>query len=280
MPKERFHLLVADECFRFLKDSKPEAMYSEKIRQAFLLGSIMPDTLFYDLPYFSFSPVARRLHRLEVDHGSKLFRAWLEEEGERLPRDVQFWILGLALHYLADGFWHPIIRRTSRPHSWLCRNLRLSSKACHYWMESQLEAYWLPTLSPPDGYCELLKRIRSRRGDFQRYFRCYREFLARAGFRRIPKSARIGRCLYWQTTSLQLFAHPRCGALWKSRLLDTYDLGRSLGALIVPPRPASPFIDACRMQEEQGFKNPCDGKLLAGSISLLSNRLLTLPVRF
>jgi hypothetical protein len=280
MPKERFHLLMADECFHFLKQSRPQAMYTEKIRQAFLLGAIMPDTLYYDLPYFAFSPVGRRLHRLEVDRELVFFRAWLEEEGESLPRDVQFWILGLAVHYLADGYWHPIIKRYSLPHSWLCRRMRLSARHCHYWMESQLEAYWLPSLSPPDGYCETLKRIQSRRGDFERYFRSYRVFLSRAGVSRLPKIARIGRCLYWQTASLRTFAHPRCGALWKSRLLDTRDLGKSLGSLIVPPRPAAPFVEACRMQDEQGLKDPCDGRLLAGAISLLSDRLLTLPVQF
>jgi hypothetical protein len=279
MPKERFHLLVADECFKVLKTSGPKVLYDDgDMREAYLLGSIMPDTLFYDAPYFSFSPHGKRLHKLEGEPGLEFFHEWLDEEGERIPKEVQFWILGLATHYLTDGFWHPVITKYSTPHSWLCRNLRFSSKSCHYWMESQMEAYWLPHLSPPDGYCDMLKTLQGRRTEYNKYFQYYRKLIRRAGLRKLPSAARIRRCLFWQTTALQFFAHPKC-AEWKPRLLAARDFGKSLSALIVPRHPAPPFLEACRLQQVLGDKNPCDGRLLAQTIVHLTSRLQTLPVR-
>ncbi len=279
MPKERFHLLLADECFKILGDSRPERLYDDEIREAFFLGSIMPDTLFYDLPYFSFSPVGKQLHVLEGDSGFRFFRKWLEEERDAIPRSVQFWMLGMTAHYLADGFWHPVIGKYAEPHSRLCRELKMSSGACHFWMESQMESYWLPGLSPPDGYRDTLKSLRDRRKRFDIYFERFRNLIQRAGAPKTPRIPRIQRCFYWQTTSLRMFAHPRFAA-WKSRFLDPYDIGKTLSALVVPPRPAALFLQACAIREEQDLKSPCNAENLAGTVSHIVSRLRALPVLF
>ncbi|MGD9504973.1 MAG: zinc dependent phospholipase C family protein [Syntrophobacteraceae bacterium] len=277
MPKERFHLLLADECFSRLGKLHPETLRDGSLREACLLGSIMPDVFFYDAPSFALAATGRAVHRLEGEPGFELICRMLEENGAHLSRATRFWMFGFASHCLADGFWHPAIRSYSAPSSRLCRRLAISSKSCHFWVESQMEALWLPMLGPPDGHRATLGAFRRRRAEYGEYFLCYRQLLQRASVRRPPSVASIRRCLFYQTVMLQVFTHPGCAAL-QMRLSGKLGIGAPLGPLMAPDRPAPQFLEACRLQRERGGENLCGAQMLSASLSYMFDRLQTLPV--
>jgi hypothetical protein len=234
MPKERFHMLLAQESLRLLSSSCEQSGLDDRHQFSFLIGSIFPDVLFYDLPFFALSPLGTALHGLEVERILALSRIWLEERRAVHDPCLAGWLLGLASHCLADGFYHPSIVALSSPPCHSCRKLGLSERDCHHWLESELEGYWLSLLGPSSGYSELLDRFREEARGSGRYVGYFRELLHRTGLGADVREERIARCLFWQTSLLKEFAKAgwaRC----KPWLLKTR-VFRYLGSLIVPHR--------------------------------------------
>lgn len=276
MPKERLHILLADESLKAMgsKSFVPD----EESRLAFLFGSIFPDMLFYDLPSFRLSPLGGSLHRYEGEAGLEFFKVWLLEEKSSIPKDVQAWMTGVVSHLLTDRFWHPRIGAFSNPPSPPCSKLDLSPRLCHHWLESELEAHWLTVLGPADKYVLLLERFSTEKRLRARYCAWFREFLIRSGLEGVPSKRRIEWCLMWQVLALRRFSSPGW-AKWKSRLLGKRPT-KFLGALIVPPKSGYiPQPDPALEWNEAGagLFHP---KFMAKAISLLSSLLPELPVRF
>lgn len=232
MPKERLHLLLAEKSRSNLPAGLQWEPNRTRITRAYLLGSICPDLLFYDLPTFSFSKLGNSFHRLQGEAGLPFFRDWLAATGNCLEADQKAWIFGFVNHFLADGLLHPLIEAFSNPPARPCQDLGLTPRWCHHWLESELEAHWLAKSGPADGYLPLLKLLNTEVRRSARYPALFREFLQRAEEHPLPSLARIRSCLVWQTFLLSRFASARWGKR-RSRLLAT-PLGRSLGALIVP----------------------------------------------
>ncbi|MEN6437556.1 MAG: zinc dependent phospholipase C family protein [Syntrophobacter sp.] len=234
MPKERFHLLMADEYLK--SDQKPSwidtAIGGEWL--AFFLGAISPDIFFYDLPFFSLGRLGDRLHTLMEREGLGPIQNWIAEE--RLPgREADFaWALGVASHFLADAIWHPIINDLCRSPSF-SEAMGLSAMDCHRLIESEMEAFWLPRKSSPQAYLGLLKGFVADGECIAKASAIYRRFLESAALGPLPSVDRAGECYLKQNMMLRMFAAPAL-ASQRDRLLR-WRLGRYLGSLVVPARP-------------------------------------------
>lgn len=304
MPKERLHMLLADESLRLLKDLN---LLGDWDREAYLLGAICPDMFFYDLPFFKLGGVGRGLHRFEGQAAVDFFAAWLQEKNGTIEQDTKSWILGFVGHLLADGLLHPIINDFCRRFS---GDLNLTANSCHHWLESELESHWLTVIGPADGYLPLLKRFSQQNGKIVKYLGCFRRFLMRAELAGIPSEAEIYRCLAWQTGLLRIFASPRWARVRPWLLQSRF--GASLGVLLVPQR-AVLYLPRDKMKQEgqnyfwnvrgrspnslarsrsanepdrmdepwlMAIKEICKPDFMARTISHLTTRLLELPKHF
>ncbi len=238
MPKEGFHLFLADrhrDCRR--SEGRPAGPV-ENEWPAFCLGAISPDIFFYDLPSFALGRLGDSLHELVEQKGLAPIEHWLQNYPGKIPPDVAAWGLGFASHVLADGIWHPAINDLSASLSF-CRHSRLSSLDCHRLIECEMEAYWPPQEGKQTGwYVDFLKMVNEGGQLLARASRNYREFLSSAGLQPICGEARITRCYRNQNRMLRLFANP---FLRKRRdsLMDVR-AGRFLASLIIPDRAVLP----------------------------------------
>lgn len=304
MPKERLHMLLADESLRLLKGLN---VCGRLNREAYLLGAICPDVFFYDLPFFKLGIVGRGLHRFEGGTAVDFFTAWLQEEGRDIEQDVKSWMLGFVGHLLADGLLHPFINDFCGRYS---KELNLTASDCHHWLESELEAHWLTAIGPSSGYLPLLKRFAGRNGQIIKYLNCFKRFLMRAELPEIPSEAEIHRCLVWQTRLLRLFADPRWTGIRPWLLQSRFS--KSLEVLLVPQRTVLCLPKDHMEQSRQGYSGKargissseaagtrlasepdrmeapwltairqiCQPNYMARVISQLTNRLLELPKHF
>lgn len=253
MPKERTHLLLAERTLPLLKSTQGGSPCGETLPSPFyLLGAIMPDLLFYDLPSLTLSSLGSVVHEFEGERGLAFFRNWLREEPHH--RNFDAWSLGMVNHFGADGLWHPLIAQLSTSPRSPCPDLRLPARECHHWIESEIEAHWLRHYHPQTGHVSLRSSFRSAEGVIEDGVCFFREFLRRAGFPGVPSRKRIKRCLLWQCFLLTQFGHP----LWakcRPRLLKS-KIGRYLGALIVPSLPSLPHLLASRDPGGSRHQNP------------------------
>jgi hypothetical protein len=271
MPKERLHLLLADQSLQMLTSSLGAAPLSDAQNFAYFLGSISPDALFYDLPLIRLSAMGEAFHRLEGESCLPVLTTILREVNTAQDPETAGWVLGVASHFLADGIWHPIIRQMSDPKTLFCQEFKLSKRQCHHWLESELEGYWLARIGPPGGYLPLLRRFRGRtriRGSCIRHFRV---ILMHMGLSRIPEEKTIGRCFFWQATLLHLFSL-EAWARWRKLLLHSY-YGRSLGALLVPPSASPSPLTRIEGNGEIPIQDLCDDAFMARSIKSLAEQL-------
>ncbi len=260
MPKERFHMLLALEAAKVLSQGRRPHLDED----SYLLGSIMPDTLFYDVPHMRLSRLGRRLHRLQGQAGA---HACLEQLA-RVPLNdttARWWLLGMMTHFLADAFWHGLVNHYSMPPFWPCRYYRLKASSCHFWLESQLEAHWIPLLGPQDGFRKTLHRLRValwRRHPAASYFRDFLKALHGTA----PSEQALRKCLFWQATLLSLFSNPPGDGLHERLLHSRW--GRPLGALLVPraSRLSELMEMAPDLPEFHLGLHPFDGRLLARSV--------------
>lgn len=261
-------MLMADESLRALDTLKGNAFFDQKSKLAYYLGAILPDAFFYDLPRFTLPFVGRFLHRYQGEAGFRLCKQLLKDNGTRLSTDLQAFVLGLTTHFLVDGFWHPYINQYSRLNARFGQTIKLSERSYHYWLESRLEEFWLPILGPEDEYNRILHSFQKDQERYGRYIRYYREFLTEAGCFKVPKEARIRRCLFWQTSMLRVVGYSR-DARQRSRVFMSR-IGRPLAD---PPHSSRSFLEACRTLEDHGVQNLCDGPLMVQSIQSLAIRL-------
>ncbi|MEJ5348507.1 MAG: zinc dependent phospholipase C family protein [Desulfosoma sp.] len=260
MPKERFHMLLALEAAKVLSQGRRPHWDED----SYLLGSIMPDTLFYDVPHMRLSRLGRRLHRMQGEAGA---HACLEQLS-RVPFNdsaARWWLLGMMTHFLADAFWHGLVNHYSMPPFWPCRYYRLKASSCHFWLESQLEAHWIPLLGPQDGFRKTLHRLRLslwRRHPAASYFRDFLKTL----YGTAPSEQALRKCLFWQATLLSLFSNPPGDGVHERLLHSRW--GRPLGALLVPraSRLSELMEMAPDLPEFHLGLHPFDGRLLARSV--------------
>lgn len=238
MPKERFHLFIADEYLRSCKTGArpPGVLPAERL--AFFLGAVSPDIFFYDLPAFALGKLGDRLHDLMDRDGLAPIRYWLSRpwiEVNRASRETALaWGLGFASHFLADALWHPIINDLDGSLD-ICLRKGLSEINCHRFIESEMESFWLGRAGVSNRYSEMLERFASDEDLFGRISLIYGNFLAEVGLAPYPPAGRIRRCFVTQNLLLRLFSNAGLGR-YRDRLLDSR-LGRYLGALVTPERP-------------------------------------------
>ena len=231
MPKERFHLLLAD---RFIKSSKcpaPLAGALERERLVYFTGAHSPDIFFYDVPTFSLNTLGDRLHAFMELEGLSPLESWLSSLGRDIPEPALAWGLGFASHFLADALWHPVINNLAGNLDF-CRGHGLSAIGCHRLIESEMEAFWLPRPGNADSYLGFLEKISKERDRLGEISSFYRQFLDSAGLGPLPSAQRIRRCFLKQNFLLRLFAWPVLGG-FRDRLLKVRP-GRYLGSLAVP----------------------------------------------
>jgi hypothetical protein len=271
MPKERVHLLLADQSLRLLTARLGPVLSNEDQVFAYLLGSISPDALFYDLPLNRLPSLGKAFHSLEGESCLPLLISILRESKTAMDEVTAGWILGLASHFLADGLWHPIIRQMSDPGTLLCQEFKLSKSQCHHWLESELEGYWLARIGPPGGYLPILRQYRGRTGIRGSCIECFRMVLMRLGLDWIPDRKRIGRCFFWQATLLHLFSVEALVG-WRKPLLHSR-LGRPIGALLVPPNSTAPPSVKINGDEKLRFDDLFDDAFMKRSVNALAEQL-------
>ncbi len=284
MPKERFHLYLADELLNRCAGSRqPDDIHSPPARlrsPAFFIGAISPDIFFYDLPSFSLSSLGNALHDLMEREGISIISDWMAQTSSPLKtahESTVLWGLGFACHFLTDEVWHPVINELSG--SRLVRDYigekRLSGIECHRLLESELEALWLARSRTPEKYDGLLEDFKKDRGRLIEIASCYRRFLEFAGLGAGISERQIVKCLLCQNFLLRLFASRMLGAK-RDRLLSLPPT-RSLGALVTPARPVLPALFSRVVPHD---RNPFSGYFMEQALTSLEARLRALAKSF
>jgi hypothetical protein len=274
MPKERLHLLLADQSLQILSSSGDISTFNKAQEFAYFLGAISPDTLFYDLPSFRQSPLGSALHRLQGRRCLTFLEPIFKERSKNLTPETAAWLLGVANHFWVDGYWHPFIEKMCDPDSSLCREFELSGRQCHHWLESELEGYWLARIGPLDGYLPLMKQFAGMNNTRENCIKAFRMILTQMGLDQIPSENEIGRCLFWQAVLLHQFSLP--GWAKRRNLLLKIRPTRLLGALIVPGSSGSSDLAAAKHHQNEGFENLCNDEFLARSVISLATHLRSL----
>ena len=244
MPKERFHLYLADEllnrCPGILPINEIHSAPTHPRDPAFLIGALSPDIFFYDLPSFSLSPMGDALHDLMDREGLSPIEEWIAQTcppSKTARQRTVLWALGFACHFLADAVWHPVINALSKSMHY-CGGKGLSEIECHRLLESELEAHWLARSRAPQRYHDLLKDFERDRDRLFEIASSYRRFLEFAGLSAGVRETRILRCYLSQNFLLRLFANRILGR--KRDSLLNLPLASYLGSLITPARPVLP----------------------------------------
>ena len=283
MPKERFHLLVADQILPGLCSLRRSSAVTTRQRLAYHLGAISPDTLFYDLPSFHFSPAAKAFHRLEGPPVIDFLGSLIDQNRPQVTPESGMWLLGVASHLLADGFWHPVVEKMTAFDGVgsLAVRFKLSKREAHHWLESELEGFWMDRIGPAGGYRQMLKDFAAPSEIRAACIRCLRMILRRLGVVDLPDAERIGRCFSWQAFLLRQCAQPGW-ARWR-KLLLRFPATRFWGTLIVPKTAdRSTFLaclaqtaGACRDSGEKLFSD----HLMARSLTFLTTHLPSLAAQ-
>ena len=272
MPKERFHLLLADQTLQVLTSLPNSPSLTGEQKFAYCLGAISPDTFFYDLPFFRLSPLGDAFHRIEGLSSPAFLGTVIKEWNKELTPETTAWLLGVASHMLADGFLHPTIEKMTDSRSFFCKKLGLSERHGHHWLESELEGYWLPVIGPSDGYLPLLKEIARGNKICEDCIGCFRMLLMRMGFKEVPDEKRIGRCLFWQALLLHQFSL-QAWARWRNLFLE-FRATRYIGSLIVPlKRGLSPPPLICESRWGDSSYGPCDKEFIISAVTFLATHL-------
>ncbi len=280
MPKERFHIYLADEVLNSCAGCASSAAVSDL--PAFHIGAVSPDIFYYDFPSFSLSPLGDALHSLLDREGTSIIGDWVQ--GERahaaikplshhhVSTSTSSWSLGFASHFLADAVWHPLIEELSQSTSY-CSVKGLSTIECHRLLESELEALRLSGLRSLE-YTGLLKEIarRDRLFNLATHYRRFLEF-ARLGLP-VPTEEKIVKCWLSQNWFLRLFANTTAGKL-RDRMLDL-PLMRYLGSLVAPARPILPPLFARTFPPD---RNPFSDYFMTKALTSLRAQLPALVKR-
>ena len=274
MPKERFHLLLADQSLQILTALGNTSLLNEDQKVAFLLGAISPDALFYDLPSFRLSSLGTAFHQLEGRNCLAFLESIIKNPHVHLSPEATAWILGIASHFLVDGFWHPIIAKMNDPGTSCCRKFKLTETQCHHWWESELEAYWLARIGPADAFLPLLKHFARKNATRDNCLKGFRSVLMRMELDEVLDESRIERCLTWQALLLYQFSLP-AWARWRNLLLRI-NATRLFGALIVPASPVIPSPAKSECDRSETWKELCDHELVARSTVFVANHLHSL----
>lgn len=274
MPKERFHMLLAEEAAAFQTTRGFSRTPVENHKDAYLLGAVSPDIFFYRLPTFSLSRYGGSIHRLQGEACMPAFKLWLNQD---IPGDLLAWCLGAASHFLADGLFHPVIQALCDPPSDFHSYAGLTPGQCHHWIESELEAYWLQKKGPPHRYLPLLRRIQADVQFTGRYIHHYRHFLAGKGFEPVPGRSAMRSCMNWQAFLLGQFSHP----LWlrMKPLLLRMRISRSLGVLVVPSAPVLRHSLESYRKTHAEIPDLCGPEFFRDAVIFLADRLIELQER-
>jgi hypothetical protein len=290
MPKERFHLYLADEVLNSCGSGLSPAAVSGRL--AFYIGAVSPDILFYEFPSFSLSPLGDSLHDLMDLEGISIIGDWRESgrgdtgrkpsrvchdtaagpNGCGLSASAFAWALGFACHFLADAAWHPVINELSASMDY-CAAKRLSEIECHRLLESELEALRLAGARAHERYARLLRELRRRDLLFE-IASYYRQFLAFTGLGPIPTDEKIVKCYLSQNFFLRLFANATLGKL-RDRMLDLPFM-RYLGSLVTPARPILPPLFQLTFPQD---RNPFSDYFMEQALTLLKVQLHALAKR-
>ncbi len=284
MPKERFHVYLAE---RLVREYEPGPPVSFDIG-AFLIGAVSPDIFYYDQPSFSLSALGDWLHSLIDREGVAPIYHWVEKrQAEKGDGEAISWGLGVACHFLADAIWHPLIEELSGEGLGLVYDgaRRLSPIERHRLIESEIEAYWFKRAgeSSPGGQRTdyVTADFGGKRGRLVEIGAHYRGFLQFVGGGapggraveplpvRLPSARRIARCFLCQNFLLRLFANKTLGA--NRDLLLSFPPTRFLGALVTPARPVLPALFARAVPEHRNpFSDFFMEKLEVGKLKVES----------
>jgi hypothetical protein len=280
MPKERFHLYLADEFLKNCAGSLSPAAVSDRL--SFLIGAISPDIFYYDFPSFSLSPLGDVLHNIMGPERLSIVGDWIESRPgyagrpgkNRLPlsETASSWTLGLTCHFLIDAAWHPVINELSVSLEF-CAAKRLSSLECHRLIESELEALRMAGSRVHEKYTGLLKNLRGGERLFE-IASLYRELLEFVGLGPVPADKRIVNCFLSQNFFLRLFANATLGRL-RNRMLNL-PLMRYAGSLVTP---ALPILPALFASAPPPGRNPFSDFFMEQALTLLSVQLPALAKR-
>ncbi|MGA2400102.1 MAG: zinc dependent phospholipase C family protein [Syntrophobacteraceae bacterium] len=274
MPKERFHLYLADELLNGCAGSLKELGTSRSVE--FFIGTISPDIFFYDLPSFSLSPLGNALHDLVDRQGISPIGDWIAQTrplSKTASAERVLWALGFACHFLADAAWHPVINGLSGSMDY-CGGKRLSEIECHRLLESELEALWLARSRTPQRYTDLLKDFGRDRDRLFEIASNYRRFLDYVGLDAGVSETRILRCYLRQNLFLRLFANRMLGR-HRDRMLDL-PYARYPGSLITPARPVLPALFSRTFPEE---RNPFSDYFMEQALTSLKANLCAFAER-
>ncbi len=275
MPKERLHLLLADLTLKRLDSLTGRRRDDEHWKKAFLQGSISPDSLFYDLPYFKLPAVGGRLHGLMKPTRKDA----LPEPMQRLlgrPGTIHNfpWLLGMAHHFMVDNRWHPLINAYADLRDTPCRAMDLGWRECHHWLESELESFWLSHWGSSDGYLPFL-RLLKRDAPFRRSVgEAYAGLLKDLRMDPVPTAKEISRCSSLQIRLMLEFARPAWVRL-KAMLLSM-NATKYVGALLTPRYPCTQ-VGIPNTGDLTGIHRLWEREFVGQTVDSITAQFLSLP---
>ncbi len=273
MPKERFHIYLADQLVKG-GEIRPPVLFDIP---AFFIGAVSPDIFYYDPPFFSLSALGDWLHSLIERDGIATIYDWISKKPfEEANAEAISWALGVACHFMADALWHPLIEELSDGglDGIYSGSQRLTPVERHRLIESEIEAFWLAKSCEAKKIDYLPSDFGGKRGRLLEIASHYRRFLEFAGaaaparFSTAPaplaglSERRIVRCFLWQNFLLRLFANRTAGG--GRDLLLSFPPTRFVGALVDPVRPFLPALFARRVPEES---NPFSDSFMNRALS-------------
>lgn len=141
MPKELTHWILAERALERLKVTSPLAPVVLGHHEAYLAGSVLPDTLLH-LFRGPGSEAALRLADRFHDPAGNSFAPLIRAEaahGAPLPPPLMACLLGVISHMVTDSVFHP----------WVYSQSDSSDMGLHYRLETAMDVHFVHRRSPP-----------------------------------------------------------------------------------------------------------------------------------
>lgn len=278
MPKEISHLIFSDRALKKIEDTCPDkGQILRKQYNFLLLGSIIPDTAFYDLSLLNKNKSISFLsHRIHGERGSldNIFLRNVLEEGLKGSDDVFAFCCGIICHQWADMLFHPLIFHLTGNYAHPDPVERRRSQARHRFLEGLVdlklaELYFPGGEFTPSSIMGRLKAMGSREA-------CFLMFLKSIPVDRrvwqIEETVRkLDKVLLFQLRLLLLYGN----TLFKRLILLANGIGSNrLEAHAGLLYGDKSFLSHRMLNEEYYFRDPWSGEEKTASVAGLSEKVI------
>lgn len=278
MPKEISHLIFSDRALKNIEKSCPDSgNIIGSHYDLFLLGSLIPDTAFYDLSLFnkgkSISFLSNKVHtgRGGLDNG---FLRRALEEGISGSNELFVFCCGLLSHQWADSLFHPFIVHFSGDYSHPDLSRRKRCQARHRFMEGLIDLKLMSCYFPSGNFNPLyvsarLKEIRPPEECLSLFVRS--ALPQEADGRKEEIISKLHRVHLFQLKLLSLYGKK----YFKKIILGANRLsGKRFDSHAGLLYGNEDFLSASILSEEVHYKDPWSGQEMKASVEGISTKVI------